>query len=136
MSKLNLPSQAAGSNSCDRWKGIDLPAVGYQCVARIFALGDCSEKNSHRQLIGHIFHAMHGGINPTLKQRLIYLFCKQSLTADFRKWNVQNLIAGSLNLNQLNNHAPPEFFQLGFHPVRLPESQWAGASADAERRRH
>jgi hypothetical protein len=83
MPQLDLSSKAARTDARCRRKRINLAPVRDQSIPRIFALGNSPKTDTLRQLEGDILHAVHGGINPTVKQRFIYFFCKQSLTADF-----------------------------------------------------
>ena len=131
MPQLHLSSETACPDARRGRKRIDVPAVRDQRISRIFPLRDRAKVDTLGQLERNVLQAVHGGINTPVQQCLIYLFCKQSLTTNFRKWNIQNLVAGSLDRHKLDRHTRPPPFELGLHPVCLPESECTAASADA-----
>ena len=127
MPQLNLPPQTAGPDCRVRPQFLKLRSIGDECVPWIFTFRNGRRSNTIGQLEGHIFEAVHGKIDAAVEQRFIEFFCEQSLAADLRQRNVENLVAGGLDRNEFDRAARPAVLQFRFHPVRLPQRQRAAS---------
>src|SRR5687768_14537431 len=66
-----------------------------------------------------------------IEQRVVELFGKETLVADFRQWHVRDFITGRVNNVDLDFEARMNFHQAGPDMFCLPQSQCAAARANA-----
>jgi hypothetical protein len=95
-------------------------------------LGDRAEFDSSGELEWDVFHAVDCDVNAAGEQRIIDFFCKQALTAYFRKWNIQDFVSRGFDGNEFHRNAWPLSFKFGLHPVRLPQCEGTGTRPNAK----
>mmetsp|Transcript_4628 Transcript_4628/g.8659 ORF Transcript_4628/g.8659 Transcript_4628/m.8659 type:complete len:290 (+) Transcript_4628:281-1150(+) len=74
---------------------------GNERVAYILAGQVAGEHSALRKVGRHVFHRMHGNVNATVQQRIIYLLGEETLPSNVSQRLVENFVTSGLNNHYL-----------------------------------
>ena len=131
MKQLGGPAQAGGADGGARVEfGQFLPPAADQDIHGQFTFRNGADTESCGNLAGHVFHAVHGQVDPPVQQGLLDLLDEKSLTSDLGKRNVLDFVAFGLDDDQFDGKVGMRRSKCILHPVGLPQGQFASPGAD------
>ena len=102
MPQLNLPPETARPDRRAGGQFLKFRSIRDECIAWIFSFRNCGEVDAIGKLEWNIFETVDGKIDAAVEQRFIDFLREQSLAADLRQRNVQDLVARRLDRNELD----------------------------------
>ncbi|MNP29883.1 hypothetical protein D3C76_1229300 [compost metagenome] len=131
--QLRLATQAGGADdTAGRQIFQACISIGYEGVARVFALANAVQAQPLGEVHRHIFHRVHGDVGFLFEQSSFQLLDEQALAANFRQRRVEQLVTAADHGHQRYHKTGMGLLQTGFDIFGLPQGQGTFAGSDAD----